>query len=99
MQIPIGSQPAKGRPSMQMKCEARTQLLNELSRAVAAYHQAVHDLINRNGSAPAALFEQVRQMKAECSASREALLKHEVEHGCSLVLAAQTSTMATASGY
>jgi len=89
MQIAIASPAAIGRPkSTQMKCETRTQLLNDLSHAVAAYHQAVHELISQNGSSPAALLEQVRQVKAECSASREALLKHEGEHGCSLLLAA-----------
>lgn len=71
-----------------MICEARTHLLNELSRAITAYNQAVTQLTQLSGSLPSTLREQIRQVRAECNACRLALHKHEREHGCSLVLAA-----------
>jgi hypothetical protein len=71
-----------------MLCEARTQLLNELSRAVTAYNQAVGQLNTLDGSLPFLLREELRQVRAECHACRVALHQHEREHGCSLVLAA-----------
>jgi hypothetical protein len=58
-----------------MSREARTRLLNELSRAVAAYNHAVNQLINCNGSVRPALREQVRQTREECGALRATLLE------------------------
>jgi hypothetical protein len=71
-----------------MSCEARVRLRNELSRAVAAYDQAVKQMTNRSASLPPALREQIRQAREECNACRAALLEHEREHGCSFRLAA-----------
>lgn len=69
-------------------CEARARLLNDLSSAVTAYNQAVSWAVQLNGSLPATLGEQLRQVRDDCHACRRALLMHESEHGCLLVLAA-----------
>jgi hypothetical protein len=71
-----------------MNCLARTQLLNELSSAVEAYNSAVNRMINRDGSLPSVLREQVADARDECSAWRSALLEHEREHGCAISLVA-----------
>ncbi len=69
-----------------MGCETRTQLLNELSRAVAAYNRAVNQMIHREAGPPE-LREQAAQAREECNACRAALLEHERDHGCSILVA------------
>jgi len=64
----------------------RTQLLNELSRAVAVYNRAVNQMMNRD-STPPELREQAAQAREECNACRAALLEHERDHGCSILVA------------
>jgi hypothetical protein len=59
-----------------MNSEARTQLLNQLSRAVAAYNHALNRMIDCKGSLPPALCQQARQAREECHARRAALLEH-----------------------
>jgi hypothetical protein len=71
-----------------MSCETRTQLLNELSSAVADYNRAVNRMIRRSGLQPPAMRAEVIQAREECDASRAALLEHEREHGCVSVLVA-----------
>jgi hypothetical protein len=74
-----------------MNCEARIQLLNELSRAVAAYNQAVHRMVADEASLRFTLREQARLARENCNACRVALLEHEREHGCSIHFAASDS--------
>jgi predicted ATP-grasp superfamily ATP-dependent carboligase len=71
-----------------MTCEARTQLLNELSRAVSAYNRVVNQMINRNISPPE-LREQAEQAREACYTCRAALQEHERRHGCSIFQAGQ----------
>ncbi len=68
-----------------MNCHARTNLLNELSRALAAYSAAVNR-INHDESFSFELAREVRKTRDEYSACRLLLVKHESEHGCSMVL-------------
>jgi len=65
-----------------MSCEARAQLLNELSNAVAAYNRAVNRMIRHSGLHPPATRVEVTLARGECDACRAALLAHEREHGC-----------------
>jgi hypothetical protein len=67
---------------MKMSCEARAQLLDELSSAVRAYTRAVNRMIRHSGLHPPATRVEVVQAREECDACRSALLAHERDHGC-----------------